>query len=135
MSITPADFDQTPVNRWLGMRLMERHDAGARVELTVRKDMLQEDRVVHGGVITALADTAAVYVLYPELPDEQGLTSIAFKVNFLRPALLDQGKLEARATLVKRGRTVSLCDVEVFQGERMLAKGLFTYMVFDRKRD
>ena len=31
--------------------------------------------------------------------------------------------------LVKRGRTLALVDAEAFQGEKMLAKGLFTYMV------
>ena len=41
------------------------------------------------------------------------MTSIEFKMNFLSPALFENGDLLAKANLVKRGRKVALCDVEV----------------------
>lgn len=31
---------------------------------------------------------------------------------------------------MKRGRRIGLCEVDVFQAEELLAKGLFTYMFF-----
>jgi len=34
----------------------------------------------------------------------------------------------ARARLIQGGRSVSVCDVEVSQGEALVAKGLFTYL-------
>jgi len=36
--------------------------------------------------------------------------------------------VEARARIAKRGRTISLGEVEVAQGERLIAKGLCTYI-------
>ena len=91
---------------------------------------LQEGGVVHGGVISSLADTAAVYTLYPYLTENQSMTSIEFKMNFLSPALFENGDLLAKANLVKRGRKVALCDVEVYQKEKLVAKGLFSYLLF-----
>ena len=94
------------------------------------KTYLQEGGLVHGGIISTLADTAAVYTLHPYLTENQSMTSIEFKMNFLSPALLENGDLLARAYLVKRGRKVALCDVEVYQKEKLVAKGLFSYLLF-----
>ena len=94
------------------------------------KTYLQEGGVVHGGIISTLADSAAVYTLYPYLTENQSMTSIEFKMNFLSPALVENGDLLARANLIKRGRKIALCDVEIFQNEKLVAKGLFTYLLF-----
>jgi uncharacterized protein (TIGR00369 family) len=57
------------------------------------------------------------------------MTSIEFKLNFLRPAVAGAGDLHARARIVKQGRQVILCDIEVAQGGELVAKGLFTYLL------
>ena len=77
---------------------------------------------------TGLADTAAVYVLFPDLPPNTRLAGVEFKVSFARPGRAGGGDIEARADLVKNGRTLAVVGVEVFQDESLLAKGLFTYM-------
>lgn len=127
-----AELARMPVAHHLGYRVLERSADEAVLAQPARPEYAQVEGVVHGGLLGTLADTAAVYVLYPELPEGTGLTSIEFKLNFLRPALLGRGELRARARLVQRGRTVSLCDVEVEQGDRLVAKGLFTYATVQR---
>jgi len=92
----------------------------------------KEGGVVHGGTVSTLADTAAVYTLHPYLTENQSMTSIEFKMNFLSPVLIENGDLLAQANLVKRGRKVALCDVEIYQKEKLVAKGLFTYLIFKR---
>jgi acyl-coenzyme A thioesterase PaaI-like protein len=61
------------------------------------------------------------------------MTSIEFKLNFLSPALGDGGTLTARSQVVRKGKKVGVCDVEVTQGERLVAKGLFTYLFYPRR--
>ena len=90
---------------------------------------LQVDGWVHGGMLATLADTAGAYLLYRSLPPDRRMTSIEFKLNFLRPAVADAGELHARARIVKQGRQVTLCDIEVAQGGELVAKGLFTYLL------
>jgi len=76
-------------------------------------------------MLATLADTAGAYLLYRSLPPDRRMTSIEFKLNFLRPAVADAGELHARARIVKQGRQVTLCDIEVAQGGELVAKGLF----------
>jgi uncharacterized protein (TIGR00369 family) len=66
----------------------------------------QEYGVVHRGILSALADTAAVYTVHPFLSKAQRMTSIEFKINFLSGATPDRGDVVANAGLVRRGRTV-----------------------------
>lgn len=128
-----AAFAQVESNRLFGLRLLSHSTEHADVAMPVQRTYTQEVGVVHGGVITVLADTAAVYALLPDVPPGKTMTSIELKVNFLRPALPERGELRAHAAVVQRGRRVAVCDVEVFQGEAAVAKGLFTYLIYDRE--
>lgn len=125
-------FSGVPVARTLGMRLESRSPEEAVVAMDVGEEFLQDEGVLQGGIVTALADAAAVQVLYPDRPDGHSMTSIELKINFLRPALPDRGPLVAHARLVQRGRRVGLCDVEVSQAGKLVAKGLFTYLFSSR---
>jgi acyl-CoA thioesterase len=115
--------------RTLDLRL-ERADAdGVAVVMPVTPELLQVEDRVHGGVLATLADTAAVYSLLAGLEDGRTLTSIEFKLNFLRPALAGRGDVVARARPVQRGRQIGLAEVELLQESRPVALGLFTYLV------
>lgn len=122
-----------PVARSAGYRLDAAGEAGVELALPLRADFLQIEDRVHGGVLATLADTAAVYALYRGLPEDRSMTSVEFKLNFLRPVLLDGGEVRARAEVVQRGRTIGLCDVELRQAGRLVAKGLFTYLFAERR--
>ena len=130
MSRAPSDFDAVPVNRHFGFELVSRAEGEAVVTMPVRAEYLQEAGIVHGGVISSLADTAAVYCVYPEASEGRSITSIEFKMNFLRPALATAGDLKAHGMLVRKGRRVTLCLVQVLQADKLVALGVFTYLVY-----
>ncbi len=96
--------------------------------MDVSSEHTQETGIVHGALLTAVADTASVYVLHPDLPEGYTMASIEFKMNFLRPAQIGRGRIHARAKALRRGRTVGVCEVELQQGNALVAKGLFTYL-------
>ncbi len=120
-----------PATRLFGFEFGERDGERALVSMPAAEEVLQVESVVHGGALGALADTAAVYLLLPELADGQAMTSIEFKMNFLRPVVADRDEIEAEATLVKRGRTVTVARVDVTQAGALCATGLFTYLILD----
>lgn len=122
-----AILEAAPFNRLLGLRLLNRDDRVAEVGLAPREELLQEEGRVHGGLLSSLMDTTAVYLAWPQRPAGTSMTSIEFKLNFLRPAQLAGGEILARATPVKLGRMVAVVDVEAHQDGLLLAKGLFTY--------
>lgn len=127
---TPEQFQNTPVNRHLGFRFVSSGDEDCVVEMEPRPELIQEAGVVHGGVLAALADTASVYILFPHLAPGDTLTSIEFKMNFLKPVREEAGTVRAHARVVQRGRKVAVTEVDVFQAERLSAKGVYTYLFF-----
>ncbi|MGB3967548.1 MAG: PaaI family thioesterase [Planctomycetota bacterium] len=131
MSAVPS-FDATPCNRWFGFRLLSRTAARVECELPVRAEMLQEEGVVQGGVLTALGDTAAVYLLWPDLGPHRSMTGTGCSVQFLAPATLAGGPLLAVATPLRIGRTLAVAESTVHQAGRLVAKGTFTFLLRGR---
>jgi uncharacterized protein (TIGR00369 family) len=126
-------FSSVPVNLHLGLVLSEQGAGVAVVTMAPGEQWTQETGVIHGGLVATLADTAAVYALRSGLPSGHIMTSIEFKLNFLSPARADKGTLVARARVVRQGRRVGVCDVDVEQAALVVAKGLFTYLFLEGK--
>jgi len=127
-----ALFARVPVNRTLGFTLVSCGEGQAVLTMPVREEYLQENGYLQGGLVSAVADTAAAYALLPGLPEGRGMTGVEFKINFLRPTLPGRGDLTARAQVVRQGRTIGVCQVTVEQGGREVAVATFTYLFFER---
>jgi uncharacterized protein (TIGR00369 family) len=125
-------FYDVPINKFLHYELVSRTPGETVISMDVRPEFLQEEGLVQGGILSAIADTAAVYTFLPDLDESQNMTSIEFKVNFLKPASPGSGPIIARARVVQRGRKVGVCEVEVSQGDSRVLKGLFTYLFYPR---
>jgi uncharacterized protein (TIGR00369 family) len=132
---TPSadDFARTPCNRLLGMRLVAATAERCEVELPVRDDLLQETGVVQGGILTALADTAAVYVLWPRLGAGRTMIGTSCSMQFLAAALPGKGALRAIATPLRVGTMLAVCESSVYQGDRLVAKGTFPFVLRDAR--
>jgi uncharacterized protein (TIGR00369 family) len=129
MPFSPDDFAAVPVNRLFGFTLHGHDERSASIGFRPEGVHAQEYGVVHGGIISALADTAAVYTIHPRLAATERMTSLEFKVNFLAGATPERGEVVARATVVRRGRTIAVVQADVHQGDVHVATGLFTYMI------
>lgn len=103
----------------LGTQLDVFEPGGAQLSLPMSPKLLQQDGLVHGGVLAYLADNALTYaggsVLGKVLTSE-------FKINYMRPAR-DGGRLVAVATVVGSGKSQAVCRCDIFierDGERKL---------------
>lgn len=94
----------------LGMRLTHISPGAAHLDMLVRSDMLNGHATCHGGMITALADSAFAFACnsYNELCVASGLS-----VDFLAPAF-DGDMLTARAIEVSLSGRTGVYDVMVF---------------------
>ena len=94
----------------LGMRLLHISPGAAHMEMTVRQDMLNGFGTCHGGMITALADSAFGFACnsYNELTVASGLG-----IDFVAPAKVGD-VLTARATEVTLSGRTGVYDVMVF---------------------
>jgi uncharacterized protein (TIGR00369 family) len=75
--------------------------------------------ILHGGALMTLADGAAAWCAFLNLPtDASGTTTIESKTNFLRG--VSQGHVDARATVLHKGRTTIVVDTELHNDEGRL---------------
>jgi uncharacterized protein (TIGR00369 family) len=104
-------FDHSPFMRFLGLQMIRAERGLVEIRLPYREEFLRNDGSdwLHGGVISALADTAGDYAVITETAT--GVPTIDMRVDYLRPAR--RGDLTALAKTVRVGRTVSVADVEI----------------------
>lgn len=129
MTFSPDSFASVPVNQFLGFALKSHDEGSACVAFRPERVHAQEYGAVHGGIIAALADTAAVYTIHPFLAATERMTSVEFKVNFLAGVTPEGGEVVARARLIRKGRSVAVVQVDVHQADVHVVTGLFTYMI------
>jgi uncharacterized protein (TIGR00369 family) len=123
----------SPITKWTGMRLVARTDERAELELPPRAEFTQAEGVVHGGMLAMLADSAAVFLLWPRCAPTDWMTSIDFQLHFLAGAKPEGDPLRAIATLLRLGKNVAVVESEVFQGSVRCCKGTFTYLLRPRR--
>ena len=94
----------------LGMRLTHISPGAAHMDMLVRPDMLNGHATCHGGMITALADSAFAFACnsYNELAVASGLS-----IDFVAPAF-EGDMLTARAIEVSLSGRTGVYDVMVF---------------------
>ena len=115
-----------PFVQFMGVEVPELGEGYARFTLEIRPDFHNSQGFLQGGVIAALADEAVAYALFSLVPEGEMISTVEMKINFLAPA--QHGMIEAVAHIRKRGRTLSLGEVEVTQDTRLVAKGMCTYI-------
>jgi uncharacterized protein (TIGR00369 family) len=96
------------------------------IELPFRDDLLQQSGTLHGGVITAIGDTACGYAALTLMPAGSEVWSVEFKINLLAPAA--GRRFVARGRVVRSGRTLSVCTAEIATEQRVVATMLGTFI-------
>ena len=117
-------FESAPISRYLGMNLGYCENGVARVRLPYRKDFEEGHGIIHGGLIGLLADTAGSFAVGSMSPGST-VKTVEFKMSLLAGV---QGDLLAIGEVVRKGRTLATCRLEVVEGnDRVVAIGLATY--------
>ncbi len=117
-----------PFNQLLGMRVVRMHRDGVTIEIPVRDHLRNTAGVLHGGVTATLADAAVGIAITRHFGRKRPATTVEMKINFMRP--LADGKIVARAHLLRVGNTLCVGRVDLFDGHRIaVAAALVTYML------
>lgn len=98
----------------------------ASLYMDVKERHRQIHDVVHGGVLAALADTAAAIAAYTAVPEGTEIVTIELKINYLIP--VPKGRIRAEATVLRAGRNFVVTECEIRTEENALAaKALLTF--------
>lgn len=123
----------SPAWRWLGMVAVELGDGLAVVEMTPTEHMANHAGFVHGGMISALADSAMGRSLRTLVPGVARAMSFDLKLNFISAAKLGE-TLRATGRVIHAGRRtmVAECRVEG-PGGKLVATASGTFAVTREK--
>ncbi|AXG81025.1 PaaI family thioesterase [Streptomyces paludis] len=107
-----ASFDRQGLMALLGARLTLIAPGRAHIVLPARPEVTQQHGYFHAGATSAIADTAGGYAALTLFPETSEVLTVEYKINLLAPAMGDH--IEAVGTVVKSGRTLTVCQLEVF---------------------
>ena len=116
----------SPLVQHLGIRVERLEQDVAELVLPFAEHNITIGEVVHGGAISALADTACMAAAWSDGEEAgPGGSTISLSLDFAAPA--EKTDLRARAEVYRRGRT-SFCTVTVTdEAGAVVARGLATY--------
>jgi uncharacterized protein (TIGR00369 family) len=82
------------------------------IVLPGRPEVNQQHGCIHAGATSAIADSAGGYAAFTLFPENTSVLTVEYKINFLAPAVGDH--IEAVGRVLKSGRTLTVCQLEVF---------------------
>jgi acyl-CoA thioesterase len=113
-----AMWKEDDASKGLGMEIVEIGPGRATLSMTVRPEMVNGQRIAHGGFIFTLADSAFAFACNSH--NERAVAAQG-NITFLRPGKLGD-KLVAAAREISRSGRSGIYDVRVTAGETIIAE-------------
>jgi uncharacterized protein (TIGR00369 family) len=104
-------FARQQVMQLIGASLRRVEPGAVDIALPYRDELTQQNKFLHAGILTTVADSACGYAAYTLMPAGADVLSVEFKVNLLRPAAGEMFVAEARVVKAGGTLTVTRCDV------------------------
>lgn len=113
-----ASFSRQGIMSHIGARITGIGPGWCEISLPYGDHVSQQHGFFHGGIVAAIADSAAGFAGFSLMPAGAGVLTVEFKINLVAPA--DGELLIARGRVLRPGRTltVSQADVFVIKGEQ-----------------
>lgn len=113
-----AMWAEDDASKGLGMEIVEIGPGFATLAMTVRPDMVNGQRIAHGGFIFTLADSAFAFACNSH---NDRVVAAQGQITFIKPGNLGD-RLIAEAREVTRGGRSGIYDVRVTVGEIVIAE-------------
>jgi uncharacterized protein (TIGR00369 family) len=127
-------FETAPFIRALGMELVAIAPGRCETALQLDERHLQQDGVVHAGVLATMADHTSGSAGASIIGADEYVLTAEFKINLLRTARGD--RLYCVGSVLKPGRRLIVSESEVFDGNpqeaRLVAKAIVTLAVMTK---
>ena len=120
-----TSFDAQGFMNYVGASIDVIGHGKVNITLPESENLRQQHGFFHGGVIASISDSAAGYAALTTFDADSGILTTEFKINFLNPA---KGNfLVARGRVLRPGKTLTVCQADVFNDEEMhVATALLT---------
>jgi uncharacterized protein (TIGR00369 family) len=89
---------------------------------------------VHGGVISAILDSAMGCSFHSLLPAGAGYTTLELKVNFLKAVTIKTGELKATGRVIHKGNRTALVEAQLTSNDNTIyAHATSTCLILNHK--
>jgi uncharacterized protein (TIGR00369 family) len=112
LKVVIATFDRQQAMRTLGISIARIEAGEVDLSMPYSPEWTQQNGFVHGGIITAGLDNACGMAAFTLMPPGSDILTVEFKTNLLAPAKGE--RFAFRATVVKPGRTLTVCEGRAF---------------------
>ena len=114
----------------LGAVLGRVNPGEVEIEMPYRTDLSQQHGFIHGGITTAILDSACGYAAFSLSAPDTAVLTVEYKVNFIAPAKGE--RFVARGEVVRPGASVTVCKgdvVAIEDGEEKLVTTMLTTLM------
>jgi uncharacterized protein (TIGR00369 family) len=119
---------RSPFHQWAGLELVSVGDGRAELAMELGPQHFNPQGIVHGGIITAVADTAIGLALRSQL--RPGLTHRTAQLNVHFLAKGEGDRLVGRGRSIHLGQRMGYGESEVLDGRgKLLARATGTFIV------
>lgn len=112
-SIVQKMMDGDAFSRWLGIEVVEIREGYSKLQLTVRKEMVNGFNIAHGGITYSLSDSALAFAANSY---GKQCVSIETSISHTRPVNIGD-ELTAECIELNRGRTIGIYQVTIYNQE------------------
>lgn len=109
---TRGSFARQGLMAHLGAEMTEVRAGQVTLRLPFRPELTQQHGFFHAGGTSAIADSAGGYAGFTLFPEGSSVLTVEFKMNLISPAQGDY--LEAIGRVIKSGRTLTICQLDVW---------------------
>ena len=113
--IATATFDRQRAMQTLGISIARMEPGEVDLSMAYSPDFTQQNGFVHAGIITAGLDNACGIAAFTLMPAGSDILTVEFKTNLLAPARGE--RFAFRATVIKPGRTLTVCEGRAYAEE------------------
>lgn len=132
-----SSFSRQPFMNYISATVTDVKPGYCEIRLAYKKELSQQHGYFHAGVIGTVADNCGGYAAYSLMPPGTSVLTVEYKLNLIAPG--DGDSIIGRSNIVKAGRTLSICNTEVFVvregAEKLCATSLMTVMSMVGKSD
>lgn len=132
-----GSFQRQGLMAHLGATISQVRHGLVTIRMPFRPELSQQHGYFHAGGTSAIADSAGGYAGFTLFPEDSSVLTVELKVNLINPAQGDA--LEAVGKAVKAGKTLTICQLEVFadsaKGRSLVAIGQQTLICMAGRPD
>ena len=109
-------LDQDEFSKWMGIKLIEVREKYCLIEMTVKKEMINGLKTVHGGVTFSLADSA---LAFSSNNTNEASVALNCMINFTKAVKLGD-TLIAESVLISDTRKTGVYDISITNQHKVL---------------